>query len=260
MRVDGTRVWVVGASSGIGAALARQLADAGAVVAVSARSTQALADVAAGRMHIERLDVTDTDRVPVAAASVEQALGGIDVVVLSAGYWVQGQAGTLDAAQFAAHTATNLVGSANVIAAVLPAMRERGSGLVVGVASVAGVRGLPGGEGYGASKAGLINLLEALRAGLAGTGVRVQTVCPGFVDTPLTAKNTFPMPFLIDDERAARSVLAGIRTERPLTVFPWQMAVLARAARLVPAGLWARLTAPRTPSSRPRARRSPWSA
>lgn len=251
MRVAGSRVWVVGASSGIGAEVARQLADGGARVAVSARNAAALAEVSGGRMHVEPLDVTDPAQVISAADAVRAALGGLDVVVLSAGHWEQGEPGTLDPESFAAHLETNLVGAARVIGAVLPDLRAAGHGLVVGIASVAGFRGLPGGEGYGASKAGLINLLEALRAGLHGTGVRVQTVCPGFVDTPLTAKNAFPMPFLIDDRAAARHVLAGLASERALVVFPWQMAVLARAARLLPAGLWTRLAAPSRHTARP---------
>lgn len=245
MRISGARVWVVGASSGIGAEVARRLADGGARVAVSARNLSALAEVSGGRMHAERLDVTDPRQVAAAANTVRSALGRIDAVVLSAGYWQQGDPGTLDPEEFAAHLETNLVGASRVIAAVLPDMRATGAGMIVGIASVAGFRGLPGGEGYGASKAGLINLLEALRAGLHDTGVRVQTVCPGFVDTPLTSRNAFPMPFLINDREAARHVLAGLVSERPLVIFPWPMAVLARAARLVPAGLWSRLTAPR---------------
>lgn len=244
MRIAGSRVWVVGASSGIGAEVARQLVAAGASVAVSARHTGALAEVAGGQMHVERLDVTDAAQVPIAAQAVTQALGGLDAVVLSAGFWEQGTAGTLDAQEFAAHLNTNLIGAAAVIGAVLPGMREAGSGHIVGIASVAGFRGLPGGEGYGASKAGLINLLEALRAGLHGTGVRVQTICPGFVATPLTSKNTFSMPFLIDAEQAGRTILAALRSERSLVVFPWQMAVLARASRLVPACLWPHMVAP----------------
>ena len=246
MRIAGSRVWVVGASSGIGAEVARQLVAAGASVAISARNTAALEQVSGGAMHVKRLDVTDAAQAIVAASAVTHALGGLDAVVLSAGHWEQGTAGTLDAQDFAAHLQTNLIGAANVIAAVLPGMRENGSGLIVGIASVAGFRGLPGGEGYGASKAGLINLLEALRAGLRGTGVRVQTICPGFVTTPLTSKNDFSMPFLIDAEQAGRTILAALASERPLVVFPWPMAVLARAARLVPAGLWARLVAPRS--------------
>lgn len=250
MRIDGSRIWVVGASSGIGASVARELADRGAHVAISSRDVEALSAVSGGRMHVERMDVTKPLQVDVAAAGVRAGLGGLDAVVLSAGHWQQGEPGTLVAEEFAAHIETNLVGTARVISAVLPDLRAQGSGLIVAVASVAGFRGLPGGEGYGASKAGLINLLEALRSGLHGTGVRVQAVCPGFVETPLTRKNSFPMPFIIEADEAAAQVVRGIESERPVVVFPWQMALLARAARYVPAGVWSRITAPSGPRAR----------
>jgi short-subunit dehydrogenase len=129
----------------------------------------------------------------------------------------------------------------NAIAAVLPEMLQRGSGGIAGIASVAGYRGLAGAEAYGATKAAQINMLESLRVHLARTGVRVTTVCPGFVRTDLTARNDFPMPFIIDADDAAVSICNGLERDRTEIVFPLPMALLMKAARLVPAGLWPRL-------------------
>lgn len=244
MRLLGSTVWVVGASSGIGAALARELQARGARVAVSARDGAKLARVAGGTMTVVPVDVTDRAAVREAAGLVEAAVGPPDAVVVCSGLWEQGRPGELDLDSFTKHLDTNVLGMATCIAEVLPGMRERGHGSIVGVASVAGYRGLPGAEAYGACKAAQINLLESLRAGLHGTGVRVQTVCPGFVDTPMTSQNTFPMPFIITAGQAARAIADGMAKDRSEIVFPLRMAVLMKAARLVPVGLWARLAAP----------------
>jgi short-subunit dehydrogenase len=113
--------------------------------------------------------------------------------------------------------------------------------VVAGISSVAGYRGLAGAEAYGATKAAQINLLESLRVHVAKSGVRVTTICPGFVRTELTDGNTFPMPFIIDADQAAESICDGLERDRTEIVFPWQMALLMKAARLVPVGLWARM-------------------
>jgi short-subunit dehydrogenase len=133
----------------------------------------------------------------------------------------------------------NLLGLNTLLGAVLPGMVERRHGHVVGVASVAGFRGLPGAEAYGATKAAQINLLEALRTSLARSGVRVTTVCPGFVRTEMTAVNSFPMPFIIEADEAARAIADGLQRGRTEIVFPLPMAILMKAARLVPVRLWA---------------------
>jgi short-subunit dehydrogenase len=245
MDLRNARVWVVGASSGIGAELARELERRGARVAVSARSRADLEKVSGGDMLVVPLDVTDHAAVAAAAEQVDSELGGSDVLVAAAGHWQQTTPGELDLAAFTTHVSVNLLGMAACISAVLPAMRERRNGVVVGIASVAGYRGIPGAEAYGPTKAAQINLLEALRAGLRGTGVTVQTVCPGFVDTPMTKRNSFPMPFMIPADRAARTIADAIETGRPELVFPWQMAVLMKAARLVPVRLWSGLVRPR---------------
>ncbi|MEP6761531.1 MAG: SDR family NAD(P)-dependent oxidoreductase, partial [Sporichthyaceae bacterium] len=137
--------------------------------------------------------------------------------------------------------AINLIGMSNAIAAVLPQMLTRRSGVIAGIASVAGYRGLAGSEAYGATKAAQINLLESLRISLARTGVGITTICPGFVRTDLTADNAFPMPFIIEADVAARSICDGLERNRTEIVFPLRMAVLMKAARLVPPGAWAAL-------------------
>jgi NAD(P)-dependent dehydrogenase (short-subunit alcohol dehydrogenase family) len=244
MRLAGRVAWVVGGSSGIGAAVARELLRRGATVAVSARREEQLQEVAGGDMLVLPADVTDAASVAAAAARVRQELGPIDLAVLSAGYWKQMDPAEWDTEVFDRHIRVNLTGMSNSIAAVLPGMLARRSGTIAGIASVAGYRGLAGAEAYGATKAAQINLLESLRVHLARAGVQVTTVCPGFVRTELTAGNRFPMPFIIEAGQAARSICDGLERERAQIVFPARMALLMKAARLVPArawtGLWAR--------------------
>jgi short-subunit dehydrogenase len=183
-------------------------------------------------------DVTDRDAMDAAAEEVRRAVGEPDVVVLNAGFWEQTDATAWDRDLFARHVEVNLLGMNNALGAVLPTMVARGHGHVVGVASVAGYRGLPGAEAYGATKAAQVNLLEALRVGLRPRGIAVTTVCPGFVRTELTAKNDFPMPFMVEPEDAARAICDGIERGRQEIVFPLPMAVLMKAARLVPVRVW----------------------
>lgn len=241
----GQRVWVVGASSGIGAELAGELVRRGARVAVTARRRERLEEVSGGLMAVVPADVTDAGALTAAAAAASDALGGLDTVIWCAGYWKRSSAGHWDTAEFARHVEVNLLGLNTVLGAVLPGMVRRRAGHIVGVASVAGYRGLPGSEAYGATKAAQIALLESLRASLLRRGVRVTTVSPGFVRTEMTADNTFPMPFIVDADVAARAIADGLERGRAEIVFPWRMAVVMKAARLVPVRAWARLVAPR---------------
>ncbi len=238
MNLNAKVAWVVGGSSGIGAAAARELVRRGARVAVSARREDQLREVARGRMLVVPADVTDADALATAAERIRAELGPIDIALLSAGYWKQMDPGDWDTGVFDQHVRVNLSGMSNAIAAVLPAMLERRSGLIAGISSVAGYRGLAGAEAYGATKAAQINLLESLRVHVARTGVRVCTICPGFVRTDLTSGNRFPMPFMIEPEQAARSMCDGIERERAEIVFPARMALAMKAARFIPAGLW----------------------
>ena len=241
MNLHGKVVWVVGASSGIGAATARELVTRGATVAISARREEELAKVSDGDMLVVPADVTDAKSVASAADRIRDEHGHIDVAILSAGYWKQTDPFDWDTDDFDRHLSVNLTGTSNTIAAVLPSMVQRGNGVIAGISSVAGFRGLAGAEAYGATKAAQINMLESLRVHLAKTGVRVTTICPGFVRTDLTAGNSFPMPFIIDAEDAARSICDGLEHDRNEIVFPLPMAVLMKAARFVPVTLWSRL-------------------
>jgi short-subunit dehydrogenase len=238
-RLADRTIWIVGASSGIGAALANELLDRGARVAISARRHEELEAVAAGRMSVVPVDVTDRIGVDAAAARVHDELGAIDMIVYNAGFWQPMDATAWDRDVFARHVDINLLGLNNCIGAVLPGMLQAESGHIVSVASVAGYRGLPGAEAYGATKAAQINMLESLRTAVAKHGVAVTTVCPGFVRTDLTAGNTFPMPFMIEADDAARAICNGLERGQMEIVFPLPMAVLMKVARLLPVRVWA---------------------
>lgn len=240
--VRGRRTWVVGASSGIGAELARELVRRGAHVAISGRRAQELERVGGTDMAQVPLDVTDADAVDGAVGTVHSALGGLDTVVYSAGYWKQFDAAEWDRESFARHVEVNLLGLNNVLGAVVPGLVAQGHGQLVGIASVAGYRGLAGSEAYGATKAAQLNLFEALRASLGPKGVHVTTVAPGFVRTEMTAVNEFPMPFLINADEAARTIADGMAAGRQTITFPRPMAAAMAVARLVPGPLWTALS------------------
>ena len=237
---SGRSAWVIGASSGIGAAVAQELLRRGCDVTISARSESALHDVAQGRMRVVPIDISDSRSVEQAAAAV----GRFDVVIVVAGYWKQMSGRAFDYEVFAQHNDVNVLGLARCIAAVVPPMLRQGSGTFVGVSSVAGYRGMPGSSGYGPSKAAQLNLLESLRCDLRGTGVDVVTVSPGFVRTPMTDVNTFPMPFIIDASEAATFIVDGLERKKPEIVFPRPMMLMMKAARFVPQRWWPRLFKP----------------
>jgi len=174
-----------------------------------------------------------------AAVQVGEVLGPIDLAVLNAGVWQQVDVQAFDSEVFRRHMETNLMGMVHGIEAVLPGMRKRGSGTIAGMASVAGYRGFPQSEAYGATKAAQINLLEALRIDLQSLGINVVTVCPGFVRTEATAVNAFPMPFMIDAPDAARRICDGLARDRAEIVFPLPMMLSMKALRLVPVRAYA---------------------
>ena len=236
MRYDGAVVWITGASSGIGEALAGELTRRGARVAISARRADRLAEVAGDRMLAVPVDVTDLEAMRAAVARVEDELGPIDLAVLNAGTWRQMDVTAWDSQVFRQHVDTNLMGMVHGIDAVLPGMRRRRGGLIAGVSSVAGYRGWPSSQAYGATKAAEINLLESLRIDLLPLGITVLTVCPGFVRSDLTAQNTFRMPFLMEPDEAALRIADGIAREKAEIVFPLPMMLLMKATRFVPSG------------------------
>ena len=243
MEIAGARIWITGASTGIGAALARELADRGAQVAVSARNADQLAEVAGDRMVVLPVDVTDRAATVAAGRAAREALGGLDVAVLNAGTWSQFHVEPWNSQLFADHLQVNLMGAVHSMEAVVPQMLTEGRGRIVGVASVAGYRGLPGSEAYNAGKAALISLLESLRGSLAPRGIVVQTVNPGFVRTRMTDRNEFPMPCTVEPEVAARTIADGIARDKAEIVFPLPMMLAMKTARLVPVRAWTALTA-----------------
>lgn len=246
------RVVITGASSGIGAALARLYAARGATVALIARRRDLLENVAATlpSAAVYALDVRDAAALAHAASDFIARHGIPDVVIAGAGVSV----GTLperakDLAAFREVIDTNVTGMANTFQPFVSAMRGRGGGALAGIASVAGIRGLPGAGAYSASKAAAIAYLESLRVELRASGVKVITICPGFVATPMTAKNPYRMPFLMTAEQAAQKIAAIIGRGRPFAVIPWQMALAARVLGLVPRRFYDMLfaDAPRKP-------------
>ncbi len=209
----GKRVWIIGASSGIGAAVSRGLLARGARVALSARSTQDLERMAAlhGAMAMALpLDVTDADAAGPALQQVVAAWGGVDFVLLCAGTHQPVRAWELDAAVAHRLVDVNLNGVFNCLPAIVQQLLRQRSGAIGIVSSVAGYGGLPTALVYGATKAALINLAETLYLDLAPRGIGVHLVNPGFVKTPLTDRNTFPMPALISADDAAAEIIAGL--------------------------------------------------
>jgi len=238
-------VFITGASSGIGAALAREFAARGATLGLVARRADALAALAAslpGTHHVYALDVTDTDALIAAARAFEAATGGADLVIANAGISVGVKTEYYeDLAQFRRVFDTNVFAVAGTFHPFIAPMKARGRGTLAAIASVAGVRGLPGSEAYCASKAAVISYCESLRVEMAKHGVKVVTVSPGFIRTELTAKNPYAMPFLMDAAdfapRAADAMLAGVRYR----TIPWQMGIVAGILKILPRWLFDRV-------------------
>lgn len=218
----GRRVWIVGASSGIGAALARRLASLGARLVLSARGREQLEAIAAECLGavVVPMDVACSEDQARAVDEAVAALGGIDVAVFAAGSYRPVRSWELDPEEIRATIATNLSGTMEGVARVVRPMLARGGGAVAVVASVAGYCGLPKAAIYGPTKAALINFAEVAYLDLAPRGVSVFLINPGFVDTPLTAQNDFHMPALITPEEAAREIVAGFAAGRFEIHFP----------------------------------------
>lgn len=239
------RVIITGASSGIGAALAHYYAQNGAVLGLIARRKAALEEIAARcttPLQIYAIDVRDDTAMRAAAAEFLSHHGCPDIVISNAGV----SSGTLtefpeDLAAFKDVLDINLIGMVNTFQPFIDAMRNAGHGALVGIASVAGYRGLPGAAAYSASKAAAISYLESLRVELAGSGVRVVTICPGYIETPMTANNPYPMPFIMSAQTAARKIAAITASGTSFAVIPWQMAIVARVLRVIPNWLYDRL-------------------
>jgi len=234
-------VFITGASSGIGQALARHYHRAGFALALSSRRPQALQTWAEAlglgpeRCGIYGADVAEADSIVAAGRACLVRQGVPDVVIASAGISVGvDTAMQADLATMRQTFETNNLGMAATFHPFIDAMVRRGSGSLVGLASVAGIRGLPGHGAYCASKAGVISYCESLRGELRATGVKVTTICPGYIDTPLTQQNRYAMPFLMAPDKFAAKAFAVIEAGASYSVIPWQMAVVAKLLRVLP--------------------------
>lgn len=229
--------WITGSSSGIGRALAERLVEDGYNVAVSARSADSLASLAAdypGRIMAFPLDVTDREAVHRVASEVATAMGPIDLAVFAAGSYTRDYAADFSSERTRQMFDLNVVGTANCLEAVMPAMTARQAGHIAVVASVTAYVGLPGAASYGATKAALNSMCEALYPDLAAKGVKIMIINPGFVATPLTEKNDFPMPFLVSSEEAADIIAKGLARGKFEIIFPWKMALAIRLLHALP--------------------------
>ncbi|KQO16976.1 SDR family oxidoreductase [Acidovorax sp. Leaf78] len=250
-------VFITGASSGIGQALALRFHQAGYRLALAARRTSevktwaAAQGISADSYEIYSADVAETDSIVAAGRDCLQRQGVPDVVIANAGISVGMDTAVRDDLDVMARTfATNNLGMAATFHPFVDAMVQRGSGTLVGIGSVAGIRGLPGHGAYCASKAAVISYCESLRGEMRPHGVRVVTISPGYIDTPLTQQNRYGMPFLMQPgdfaDRAYRTIAAGVSYR----VIPWQMGVVAKLLRLLPNAVFDKLLA-----GRPRKRR-----
>jgi short-subunit dehydrogenase len=237
-------VLLTGASSGIGRGLAVALGKQGAAVGLLARRPTELAEVATeveaagGRPLSLPADVTDAAAVRAAAETLRRDFGPIDLMIANAGVGGTTDGRVLDAVEVGRILQINLQGAVNSAAAVIPEMVARGSGQLVVISSLASYRGLPKSGAYSASKAGVSAFYESLRIDLAGTGVDVTIIHPGFIKTPLTAGREAKMPFLMELDDAIRVMMRGIEQRKKSFAFPWQLATIVRAGMLMPIALY----------------------
>jgi short-subunit dehydrogenase len=243
-------VFITGASSGIGAALARaytsQYKNERLNIGLVARRSEHLQNLKVlletqpnVRCHTYPLDVRDELALALAAGDFIERAGAPNVVIACAGV----SRGTLtehqeDIAAFQAVMDINVMGMVHTFQPFIMAMREAGGGQLVGIASVAGIRGLPGAGAYSASKAAAISYLESLRVEMAPSNIAVTTIAPGYIRTPMTDVNTYSMPFLMDADVAAQKFIKAIAGKRRFVVIPWQMGWLGRLMKFIPPVVW----------------------
>jgi short-subunit dehydrogenase len=250
-------IFITGASSGIGQALAWRYYQAGYTLALVARRTEEIQSWAqaqaldATRYRVYRADVSDIDSIVGAGQACLAELGVPDVVIANAGISVGMDTGVRGDLDVMVRTfSTNNVGLAATFHPFVRSMEQRGSGALVGIGSVAGIRGLPGHGAYCASKAAVIGYCESLRGELRNSGVKVVTLCPGYIDTPLTRQNRYSMPFLMQPQEFADRAFEAIAQGAAYRVIPWQMGWVAKVLRALPNWLYDKALA-----GRPRKRR-----
>lgn len=236
-------VWITGASSGIGAAVALEMANRGWQVAISARSRDKLDKIAELHSNITAIacDVTDRDGMSKTAQKIEAEIGSLAMIIANAGIYLPTHFPKFDVSIFDDSFAVNLTGTVNMIAASYPYMIERYKGQIVLVSSVAGYNGLPTSAAYGATKAALLNMGEAMAVDLAKYGLSVNMVAPGFIDTPATQQNTFHMPALMDVTKAAKVMVDGLEKNLTRITFPKRFTFWLRFLTFLPRQLYVRL-------------------
>ena len=243
------KVFLTGASSGIGEALARLYAARGATLGLVARRGEALEKLKSSLstpVETFACDVRDAAAMRDAGARFSARHGTPDLVIGNAGVsYGNITTSEKDVEVFREILDINVIGLVNTFHPFAAEMRKRGSGTLAGIASVAGFRGLPGATAYSASKAGAISYLEGLRVEMRPRGVRVVTICPGFIATPMTENNPYPMPFIIEADDAARRIVRVLDSSKTFAVIPWQMAIVGRLLKLVPNALFDRMMARR---------------
>lgn len=243
------KVFLTGASSGIGEELARLYAARGATLGLVARRRDLLDRLKSSLpvpVETYACDVRDAAALRLAGAEFTARHGTPDLVIANAGVSFGNiTTSEKDIEVFREILDINVLGMVNTFHPFAAGMRKRGSGVLAGIASVAGFRGLPGATAYSASKAAAISYLEGLRVEMRPKGVRVVTICPGFIATPMTEKNPYPMPFIIQADDAARRIVRVLDSSKRFAVIPWQMAIVGRLLKLVPIALFDRMMAGR---------------
>lgn len=249
-------VLITGASSGLGQAMALRYARMGAKLALVARRSDVIktwlnaSEISADSYEIYSADVANVDSMAAMALACMASQGVPDVVIANAGVSVGVDTSLRADLDVMAHVfATNVLGVAATFGPFIAPMAARGSGTLVGIGSVAGIRGLPGHGAYCASKSAVISYCESLRGELRASGVKVVTICPGYIATPLTQNNSYRMPFLMQPEQFAAQAIRAIEAGDSYRVIPWQMGVVAKVLRVLPNALFDRLLAgrPRKP-------------
>ncbi len=247
INLNGKCVWLTGASSGIGEALALELASRGAKLAITARRAEVLEQLVArirakgGEAWSFPGDVLNLDQMKQVVAAIELNIAPIDLAIPNAGTHLFTVPESFDCAEYLFVMQLNYGGMLHCIEAVLPGMLARKRGYLAPVASLAGYRGLPRAAAYGASKSAMIHFLESIRFHLKSKGVTISIVNPGFVRTPLTDKNDFHMPFIVDADQAARIICQGIERGKREIAFPFPFNWILKLARILPDAIYERI-------------------